>query len=186
MSDTKEWSARKILTELCSSDKKREVLASFWKDGDPGMQASALIHLSKALHFREGSLRKAPSEKKADLLASRMNQPELQEALEAALMIYHTRDQKEMMSALLDLWSIPHKEGSIEVDEYPVPSADQVRQAVAPVAERFGQPALLLYLATAGLLMGGVQPEWRAATWPVVDELRTSGESAGRTAPKSS
>ncbi|HEX3107461.1 MAG TPA: hypothetical protein VHU41_00100, partial [Thermoanaerobaculia bacterium] len=63
---------------------------------------------------------------------------------------------------------IPHVNGSIEVDEYKVPTAGQVRDAVHQLEARYDKRDIAIYLATAGLLMAD---EWRDATWPVVDEM---------------
>ena len=108
-----------------------------------------------------------PPEKKADLLASRIGVPEFDQYLEMALMTYHTTEKREMLAAFLDRWNVPHENGSIESDDYKVPSADDVRAAAKELTQ-FDLADVKLYLATAGLLMAD---EWRDATWPVVDEL---------------
>ena len=59
--------------------------------------------------------------------------------------------------------------GSIEVDDYKVPAAGQVRDAVHQLESRYDKRDIAIYLATAGLLMAG---DWREAVWPVVDELK--------------
>ncbi|HXI13398.1 MAG TPA: hypothetical protein VNM92_12270 [Thermoanaerobaculia bacterium] len=169
--EARPWNARKILTDLCEKDRRIEVLTAFWKNGDQQTRAVTASLLATALRFRQESIRKASPAKKAELLASRMTQPELEEALEVALMVYHTTKAKALMSSLLDHWEIPHVEGSIEADDYKAPSLQQVRDAVSAVRDEFPQADIVLYLATAGLLMGASQPPWREATWPVVDEL---------------
>jgi len=80
--------------------------------------------------------------------------------------------EETSVAAFLDQWKIPHVNGSIEVDDYPAPNEAQVREAVAAVEQP--KEDVRLYLAAAGLLMGD---DWRAATWPVVDEM-ASGELA--------
>ena len=65
------WTARRILKELADPDRRRAILTTFWKHGDPQHKVLAQMHLAKLLHFREDSIRKMPAEKKADLLASR-------------------------------------------------------------------------------------------------------------------
>ena len=142
------WTARRILKELADSDRRRRVLVAFWR-------------------FREESIRKMPVEKKADLFASRATAPEFEQALEAALMHYHTHEQSALLAAFLDHWKIPHVNGSIEVEDYAAPTADQVRDAVKSI-DAFNPRDVAIYLASAGLLMG---EGWRAATWPVVDEM---------------
>jgi hypothetical protein len=109
-----------------------------------------------------------PADKKADLLASRVGAHEFDQFLEMALMQYHTHEQPEMLGAFLDLWNIPHVNGSIEVEEYKAPAVGQVRDAVHQLESRYDKRDIALYLASAGLLMGGA---WREATWPVADEL---------------
>lgn len=164
-----EWNARRILSEICDGDRRRRVLTTFWKRADPQSRALTIFHLAKALHFREETIKKFPPERKAELLASRMGAPELEDSLEMALMLYHTTEAKTLMATMLDRWKIPHTEGSIEIDEYDRPSAEEVRATVLETADAFDRVDVMLYLATAGLLMG---EKWREATWPVVEELR--------------
>lgn len=162
------WTARRILKELADTDLRRKVLTAFWKHADAQAKALANAHISKAMHFRDETIRKMPAEKKADLLASRIGAPDFDQFLEIGLMQYHTNGKGEMLGAFLDKWDIPHVDGSIEVDEYRTPTIDQVREAAQQLQQKFPLQEIRLYLASAGLLMG---EEWAAATWPVVDEL---------------
>jgi hypothetical protein len=162
------WTARRILKELADADRRRTILTHFWKHAEPAHRLVVQAHLARALKFREETIRKMTPEKKADLLASRIGLPELDQFLEMALMQYHTRDRSEMMAAFLDRWNVPHENGSIEVDDYTVPTADQVRDAVKTLD--YDRADVIIYLATAGLLMADA---WRDATWPVVDEMVT-------------
>jgi len=161
------WTARRILKELADTDRRRAILTAFWKHADAQHKMIVQMQLAKALHFREETIRKMPAEKKADLLASRIGVPEFDQYLEMALMQYHTSTKNEMMAAFLDRWQVPHENGSIETDEYKVPSADQVREAVSELSQ-YDRSDVKLYLATAGLLMAD---EWRESTWPVVESL---------------
>lgn len=162
------YDVRRIFRELADDERRRRITTAYWRHGDAQSKALATAQLARALHFRDESLRKMPMEKKADLLASRAGAHEFEQILEVALMQYHTHDQNEMLSAFLDLWNIPHVNGSIEVDEYKMPSAGQVRDAVHQLESRYDKRDIAIYLATAGLLMG---EEWRDAAWPVVDEM---------------
>lgn len=161
------WNARKILSNIADSDRRRRVLASFWKHGETHAKLMAQMQLAKALHFREETIRKMSPDKKADLLGSRIASPEFEQTLEMALMQYHTHEQTAMMGAFLDEWKIPHENGSIEADDYPTPSTDQIREAVNKLTS-YDQRDVALYLATAGLLMGD---DWRESTSAVVEEL---------------
>jgi hypothetical protein len=160
------WTARRILKELADSDRRRSILTTFWKHADTQHRLVVQMQLAKLLKFREETIRKMPPEKKADLLASRIGIPELDQYLEMALMAYHTTQKTEMMASFLDRWNVPHENGSIETDEYTVPTSDQVREAVKETT--YDPTDVRIYLATAGLLMA---EGWRDATWPVVDEL---------------
>ena len=162
------YDVRRIFRELADDERRRRITTAFWRHGDNQSKALATAQLARALHFRDESLRKLPVEKKADLLASRAGAHEFGQILEVALMQYHTHDHNEMLSAFLDLWNIPHVNGSIEVDEYKIPTAEQVRDAVHQLESRYDKRDIAIYLATAGLLMAG---EWRDAAWPVVDEM---------------
>jgi hypothetical protein len=167
MTDSIRWDARHILRQIADADLRRDVLSSFWRHGDLQSRAMAIAQLAKALHFREETIRKMPPAKKADLLATRLTAPEFEQVLEMALMQYHTHDRNEMLGAFLDHWKVPHQNGSIEEEEYAAPNSDQVRDAVNTLTQ-YPKRSAALYLASAGLLMGG---DWREATWPVVDEL---------------
>jgi predicted NAD/FAD-binding protein len=162
------WTARRILKELADSPLRRAILLAFWRHADNTARTVAAAQLSRAVHFREETIRKMAPEKKAELLASRIASPEFEQAFDAALMQFHTHDRAEMLAAFLDQWKIPHVNGSIEVDDYQVPTADAVRSAVQELGSRFERRDVAVYLASLGLLMGD---EWREATWPVVDEL---------------
>jgi hypothetical protein len=167
MTETIRWDARHILRQIADADLRRDVLSSFWRHGDAQSRAMAIVQLAKALHFREETIRKMPAPKKADLLATRLTAPEFEQLLEMALMQYHTHDKTGLLIAFLDHWHVPHENGSIETDDFKVPDADAVREAVATLSQ-FPKRDVAMYLASAGLLMAG---EWRDATWPVVDEL---------------
>lgn len=160
------WTARRILKELADSDRRRAILTTFWKQAETQHRLVVQMQLAKLLKFREETIRKMPPEKKADLLASRIGIPELDQYLEMALMQYHTTQKTEMMASLLDRWNVPHENGSIETDEYTVPTTEQVREAIKESS--YDAADVRIYLATAGLLMA---EGWRDATWPVVDEL---------------
>ena len=162
------YDLRTILRDLADDDRRRRILGAFWRHGDTQSKAVATVQLARALHFREESLRKLPLDKKAELLGSRVGAHDFQQFLEMALMHYHTHEQSEMLGAFLDLWNIPHENGSIEVDEYKVPAEGQVRDAVHQLESRYDKRDIAIYLATAGLLMG---EEWREKVWPVVGEI---------------
>lgn len=164
-----EWPARRILKELCSPERRRDILLAFWTRGDQTSRRMAQAQLAKSLHFRDETMKKLPAGKKAELLAARLASSEFEPHFEAALLTYHVLERGELMGAFLDAWGIRHKEGSIEDDEYTVPSREKVESAVAELGERFAKDDVLLYVATAGLVMGQGMPEWRDSTWPVVD-----------------
>ena len=165
------WNARRILKEIADPDRRRRILTAFWKHGEPASRLVATAQLAKALHFREETLKKMPLEKKADLLASRIGATEFEEVLETALLQYHTHHANEMMAAFLDRWNVPHVNGSIEGDDYTPPTSDQVRSAVGELEGTYDRRDIALYLASAGLLMGGA---WREAAWPVVEEMEAA------------
>jgi len=161
------FTARRILRELADADERRAILTAFWKHADTHAQLMAQMQLAKALHFRDETIRKMPPEKKADLLAARIASHDFDQVLEIALMQYHTHEKGALMGAFLDRWNIPHQNGSIEGDEYTPPTEQQVSDAVSELGGQFSKREIALYLATAGLLMGG---EWRDATWPIAEK----------------
>ena len=163
------WTARRILKELTDADLRKRVLSAFWRYAEPHSKLLATAHLAKALHFRDETLKKMPLEKKAELLGSRVGSPDFEEFFEMALMQHHTHEKNDMMAEFLDRWSIPHDKGTIEGDDYKRPTAEQVRSAANELTSKYDRREVALYLAAAGLLM---DDEWRAATWPVVDEMQ--------------
>jgi hypothetical protein len=165
------WTARRILKELADSDRRRRILTEFWKQGEQNARLTAQMQLAKAMNFRQESIRKMSPEKKADLLASRVATADFEQFFEMALMAYHTQHQSAMMAAFLDAWKVPHENGSIESDDYTPPTADQVREAVQALAGQYDRADVLIYLASAGLLMADA---WRDATWTVVDEMQAA------------
>lgn len=162
-----EWTARRILGSIADPELRKIILTSFWKQADQTLRAVTTAQLAKAMRFREETVRKAPAEKKAEWLGSRIQSAELEDAFEAALMVFHTTRQKQMLTAFLDLWAVPHNEGSIEEDEYQIPASSQVSDAVEALKDQYPIREITVYLASAGLLMGGA---WREATWPVVEK----------------
>lgn len=178
MNDTIRWSARRIVNELTTPGLRREIAIAFWRNAEPHARAAAIAHLARAMNFRTEFLRKAPVEKKADWLLQRSSIHELHEALEMALMLHHTTSRNDMMAAFLDQWGIPHESGTIEAEEYSAPDEKSVREAVEALRARFDLRDIVIYLATAGLLMESPDSSWRAAAWPVVDELVPELESA--------
>jgi hypothetical protein len=162
------WNARHILKDLADADRRRRILTAFWRFADEGARAVAAVQLARVLHFRDDTIRRMPPEKKAELLAGRAGAAEFEQTFETALMLYHTHEQRPMLAAFLDHWNVPHNNGSIEVEDYTPPDAPAVRDAVATLGAQFDRRDMAIYLAAAGLLMGGA---WREATWPVVDEL---------------
>jgi len=163
------WNARRILTDLATPELRTTILTEFWKAGDAQAKALATAHLAKSMRFRTETIKKATPGKKGEWLASRIAAPELEQALEIALMAYHTKHARELMGAFLDEWKIPHEDGSIEVDDYEAPTAEMVIAAIEALRSRFTIDAMRLYLASAGLIMGAGEAKWRDATWAGVD-----------------
>lgn len=178
MTETLRWSARQIVGELATPELQQEIAANFWRAAEPQPKAAAAAHLAKAMNFRPEFFRKAPLEKKADWLLRRSSLPELHEALEMALMLHHTNARGAMMGAFLDEWGISHSNGTIEEEEYGTPTQQQVRDAVEKLKTSWPLRDIVIYLATAGLLMGTSEQGWREATWPVVDELAPQLDAA--------
>lgn len=164
------WNTRRILRELADDARRQRILRAFWRYADAPAKAVATAMLAKSLHFRDETIRKMPVEKKCELLASRIGAADFEQTFETALMQYHTHDVNAMLAAFLDRWGIPHVNGSIEVDDYKPPTADAVRSAVRDLESQFDRRDIAIYLASAGLLMGGA---WRDA-WSVVDEINSS------------
>lgn len=164
-----DWTARRIFKELLDGEQRRALLAEFWRAADAPTRLAAQAYLAKALNFREATLRKLTPERKAELLAARLASPEAEPWLEHALLHHHMTQRNELMAAFLDRWGVAHENGAIaDADETAPPAVAAVRSAVEALDGTFPRGHVRLYLATAGLVMGD---EWRAATWPVVDEL---------------
>lgn len=165
------WNARRILNEIASPETRQTILKEFWRGADPQTKALATAHLAKAMRFREETIRKATVDKKAEWLSTRASAPELEHALEAALMAYHTKHARELMGAFLNQWNIPHVDGSIEVEEYEPPTEQAVTSSIESLRSTYSAEQMKLYLTSAGLIMGAADPRWRQATWPAVEHL---------------
>jgi len=163
-----EWNARRILKELVNADRRRAILADFWRFADTPTRQAAQAFLAKALKFRDVTIKSFSPDRKADLLASRMAVAEAEPFLDTALMQYHIHRANALMAAFLDHWHLPHTDGAIDEEGVASPSEAGVREAVAALAGSFAKDDVRLYLASVGLLMGD---DWRRATWGVVDEM---------------
>jgi hypothetical protein len=164
-----DWNARRIFEQLVDADRRRDILADFWRFADAPTRAAAQAWLAKALNFRAVTLGKMPPDKKAGLLAARLGAAEAEPFLEAALMAHHMQRARPLMAAFLDRWGIEHDEGAIVAEDGgAAPGPEAVRAAASELAATFDRRDVRLYLAAAGLLMG---EDWSRATWPVVDEL---------------
>ena len=161
------WTSRRILRELADGERRQRILRAFWRYADAPTKAIATALLAKSLHFRDETIRKMPAEKKSELLASRIGTPEFEQTLDTALMQYHTHEVNAMLAAFLDRWGIPHVNGSIEVDDYKPPTVDAIRSAACELEGQFDRRDIAIYLASAGVLMGGA---WEGA-WGVVEEM---------------
>ncbi len=161
------WTSRRILRELADDERRQRILRAFWRYADAPTKAIATALLAKSLHFRDETIRKMPAEKKSELLASRIGTPEFEQTLDTALMQYHTHEVNAMLAAFLDRWGIPHVNGSIEVDDYKPPTVDAIRSAARELEGQFDRRDIAIYLASAGVLMGGA---WEGG-WGVVEEM---------------
>jgi hypothetical protein len=162
------WNSRRILRDLADDERRQRILRAFWRYADAPTKAIATALLAKSLHFRDETIRKMPAGKKSELLASRIGAAEFEQTFETALMQYHTHEVNAMLAAFLDRWGIPHVNGSIEVDDYKPPSVDAIRSAAHELEGQYDRRDIAIYLASAGLLMGGA---WQDGAWPVVEEM---------------
>jgi hypothetical protein len=163
-----DWSARRIARELADAERRRALLVAFWRHADAGSRLAAQAFLAKAFNVRPATLGKMPPERKAELLAARLGAVDCEAFVEAGLLQHHLHHAKPLMAAFLDHWGIAHDDGEIKTETPQAPESAAVRDAVSALAGSFDRADVRLYLASAGLLMG---EDWRAATWPVVDEM---------------
>ena len=162
-----DFTSRRILRDLADDARRQHILRAFWRYADAPTKAVATALLAKSLHFRDETIRKMPADKKSELLASRIGAADFEQTFETALMQYHTHEVNTMLAAFLDRWGIPHVNGSIEVDDYKPPSVDAIRSAARELEGQFDRRDIAIYLASAGLLMGGA---WEGA-WGVAEEI---------------
>lgn len=162
------WTARRILYELASPERRRRILESFFRHEEPQVRQQVVGRLADALRCRPQALSKMKLDQKVKFLASRISDPSLTFAFERALMLFHVQEEVELLTAVLDTWQIPHEAGMITAEEADPPSREQVEATVAALADDFDRETFAVYLATAGLLMG---PKWAESTWPVADRL---------------
>jgi hypothetical protein len=130
---------------------KRLALAdAFWRDERSqeihAPRVEAIVLIARRLNFRGKSVQALPTEKRARYLAQ---MPEVGDVIAThALIAYHFRDQRELMSAFLDAVGIPHENGLITAEDVAAPDRARVTAAIAKVRETFPVDDLEVYLRT--------------------------------------
>jgi hypothetical protein len=130
-----------------SDDRRRVAAEAFWADTESrDEQSQAVNAIAQHRKFRPKSVAALPVERKAQFLAAL---PTLSEPLAArALVAYHLRAQRPMMSAFLDALEIRHDEGTIADEELVAPAADRLAAAARQLAAGFPREDVAIYLST--------------------------------------
>jgi tetratricopeptide (TPR) repeat protein len=158
-----EWSAGRILRELCSEETRLQILQVAWGSDISAPQLVKLV--SKVMRFRTTSVQSAALSKKVSWTNTLAQHHLLQPALEDGLRLFHAQERAELMGAFLEILGIPHDKGLIATETYPTPSIPQVQDAARQLSVQFPAEHIIVYLASAGLLM----PEWRTECWSSLD-----------------
>lgn len=184
MSD-ENWTATRILTELCSPETRLEVAALIVSPDFPKEHAATIEgFLAEELRFRPQYVRRLQVETKAKYLCKRMHKNALEPQYALGLKGYHFAKKYDLMHAFLDQVGIKHADGQIDAISSAAPDIDKLRSAYTVLNEQFHRQNILCCLATVGLIM----KSWRHVLWPMVSEFNSETaaavESVGIDAPK--
>lgn len=129
-----------------SADQRQRAARAFWSDPEAKadqLQATMLIAQQKK--FRPKTINGLDVDRKARHLATL---PSLPDALAArALVVYHLREQREMMGTFLDALGIAHENGLIQ-DDSVTPEQSKIVPAAEALRGRFPAEDVNLYLET--------------------------------------
>jgi hypothetical protein len=147
------------------ADKRLAAADAFWRDDQAqdimAQHVEAIVAIAQRLKFRAKSVQSLPIERRAKQLAQ---MTDVSDAIATrALIAYHFRDERPLMSAFLDAVGIAHDNGLITAEEIKPPEEAQVRSAVETVRKSFPVNDLQTYLRTLSALDGD--------TWAAVDKV---------------
>lgn len=146
-------------------EKRLAAADAFWRDDQAqeimAQHIEAIVAIAQRLKFRPKSVQALPVERRAKQLAQ---MSDVSDAIATrALIAYHFRDERPLMSAFLDAIGIAHDNGLITAEEVKAPEEAQVRTAVETVRKSFPVKDLETYLRTLSAL--------DAETWGAVDKV---------------
>jgi hypothetical protein len=146
-------------------EKRVAAAEAFWLDDQAqdivAQHVEAIVVIAQRLKFRPKSVQALPIERRARQLAQI---GDVSDAIATrALIAYHFKDARPLMSAFLDGVGIAHDNGLITADEVKPPEEAQVRSAVETVRKSFPVSDLETYLRTLSAIDGD--------TWAAVDKV---------------
>ncbi len=140
-----ETTATRLWRRLAPQE-RLEAATQFWKEPPAEVAAGALAAIVRARRMRPQAARALPDEQKARALAQVLDPGE---TVAAALVVaLHLGVRRPMLSAFLELLSIPHDDGILkeEAAQLPPPDEERAEVAVKELAKRFPAREIETYL----------------------------------------
>ena len=128
---------------------------AFWNEDQADIQMQhmeAIIAIARRLNFRPKSVQALPLERKTRMLAQMSDVSD--SIATRALISYHFRTKRDLMSAFLDAVGITHENGMIAEESVPPPPADKLAAAIKQVRNTFPLADVDLYMRTLATLDG--------------------------------
>lgn len=161
---------RQILVQTVSPEFRKEIVETFLGDREarPVVQ-EALQTLAALRKLRPQTIAQFGKPERVQLFLGALSQPAFETSAMQALQVWFLRKGRPLMGALLDAWSVPHKDGELDDDTVvPALSAEQVRKAVAAVSANFPAGQIDAYLAYSHL--APPEESWSVACGEILQE----------------
>lgn len=161
---------RQILGVMASPEFRKEIIETFLSDREarPAVQ-EALQTLAALRKLRPQTIAQFGKTERVQLFLGALSQPAFETSAMQALQVWFLRKGRPLMGALLDAWSVPHKDGELDDDAVVPPlTADQVRTSVAGVGASFPAGQIDAYLAYSHL--APPEESWSEACGTVLKE----------------
>lgn len=161
---------RQLLGAMASPDFRKEIVETFLSDREarPAVQ-EALQTLAALRKLRPQTIAQLGKPERVQLFLGALSQPAFETSAMQALQVWFLRKGRLLMGALLDAWSVPHKDGELD-DDTTVPSLtiEQVKSAVASLGTTYPAGHIDAYLAYSHL--APPEESWSDACGAVLKE----------------
>src|SRR5262245_57936224 len=143
------------LWKSMSAEQRVAAADAFWNEDQADIQLQhmeAIVAIARRLNFRPKSVQALPLERKTKMLAQ---MSEVSDSIATrALISYHFKTKRDLMSAFLDAVGITHENGMIAEESVAPPPADKLAAAIKTVKGTFAPADVDLYMRTLATLDG--------------------------------